>query len=97
MLYPRKTPNSSLTRAVILLVRRLIVASRVGLNSLLDLLNGAAQEVCLAHLRTVAGLCAAANSQRVSYAYARREGGCVEAGAMTGIGASAGQRLSLFD
>lgn len=48
-----------LTRTVILLVCRLIVACGVGLDSLLDLLNGTAQEVCLAHLRTSTELYAA--------------------------------------
>lgn len=90
---PLRISSPALTRTVVLLVRRLIVACGVGLDSLLDLLNGAAQEVCLAHFHTFAGLSATAASQRRPMRM-RVAWAVVQAGAME-FGASAGQWLGL--
>ena len=61
-----------LTRTIVLLIRRFIVACSVGLDSLLDLLNGTTQEVCLAHIRSSAGLNATAVAKCSFLVYARR-------------------------
>jgi hypothetical protein len=63
-----------LTRTIVLLICRIIVACSIGLDSLLDLLNGAAQEVCLAHIRKSAGLNATAVAKCSFLVYARRVG-----------------------
>ena len=77
-----------LTRTVVLLVGGFIVACSVGLDGLLDLLNGTAQEVCLAHIRKSAGLNATALAKRSFLVSARRV--VDKVGAMTAVGGCGG-------